>query len=496
MSLRRFLIASALVLGFLAAGPTPGAGAHPLGNFTVNQYAGLVVHPGTVSVELVVDMAEIPAFQSRGEFDTDGDGSISGQENRSFRDRACESLRHGVSLGLDGRALPTTVTGSALAFPPGQAGLDTLRLTCRLVAPARPVAGGRLEFANDNYRDRVGWREVTAAGEGIELVGSDVPGRSPSRRLTRYPQDLLSSPLDVRSASLGIGDSGGMSLRTPRSDDSGTPTGLLPVGVDRFAAAFTGLVARQDFSVWFALMALAAAVALGALHALAPGHGKTVMAAYLVGQQGSLRQALVLGMTVSATHTAGVLILGVVVSGSAAFVPEQIYPWLGLASGALLAWVGAGLLFRAWRRRLGNPGSAFHHHDHGHEHAHSHGHGPEPDRGHATGETGMSRRTLVAMGAAGGMVPGPSALVVLLGAIALGRTWFGIALVVGYGLGMAVTLVGAGLLLVRFRSVIDRRWTGGRRFGVVRALPLVTASLVMVAGLGLALKAIGQMAGV
>jgi ABC-type nickel/cobalt efflux system permease component RcnA len=491
MSLRRFLIASALVLGFLAAGPTPGAGAHPLGNFTVNQYAGLVVHPGTVSVELVVDMAEIPAFQSRGEFDTDGDGSISGQENRSFRDRACESLRHGVSLGLDGRALPTTVTGSALAFPPGQAGLDTLRLTCRLVAPARPVAGGRLEFANDNYRDRVGWREVTAAGEGIELVGSDVPGRSPSRRLTRYPQDLLSSPLDVRRASLGIGAAGGPPPRIPRTDDTATPAGLLPGGADRFAVAFTGLVARHDFTVWFALMALAAAMALGALHALAPGHGKTVMAAYLVGQQGSLRQALVLGTTVSATHTAGVLILGVVVSGSAAFVPEQVYPWLGLASGVLLAWVGAGLLIRAWRRR-GDP-SVFHHQDHGHEHEHGHAHAPHHRP--ASNESGLSRRRLMTMGAAGGMVPSPSALVVLLGAIALGRTWFGVALVLGYGLGMAVTLVGAGLLLVRFGSVVDRRWTGGRRFGVARALPLVTSSLVVVAGLGLALKAIGQMAG-
>ena len=491
--MRRLLAVSAMVVGLVAVAPAPAASAHPLGNFTVNPYAGLVVRPDGVSVELVVDMAEIPAFQSRGEVDPDGDGTISEAENRAFRSRTCDQLRLGVRLVLDGRPLAATVASSALGFPPGQGGLATLRLTCRLEAGARAEAGSRLELVNANYGDRVGWREITAAGDAVELAASDVPVRSPSRRLTRYPDTLLSSPPDVRAATVAIGDRGDAPPATA-GGEGGSPASALPRGVDRFAAAFTGLVARQDFTLWFALMALTAAVALGALHALAPGHGKTVMAAYLVGQRGSLRQALALGTTVSVTHTAGVLLLGVIVSGSTAFVPERIYPWLGLASGTILAAVGAMLLRRAWRRpghEHPEPRSGADHHHHGHGRHHHHRPGPP-------GVTGprMSRWTLMAMGAAGGVVPIPSALVVLLGAIALGRPWFGVALVIGYGVGMAATLVGAGLVLARFRSTIDRRWgAGAGRAGVVRALPVVTASLVVVAGLGLALQAIGQMTG-
>lgn len=99
------------------------------------------------------------------------------------------------------------------------------------------------------------------------------------------------------------------------------------------------------------------------------------------------------------------------------------------------------------------------------------------------------------MGAAGGMVPSPSALVVLLGAIALGRPWFGIVLVLGYGAGMALSLVAAGLLLVRVRASLDARLTRGQagRLAVLgRALPIVTASFVVVAGLGLTVRAATQ----
>src|SRR5205807_5099611 len=154
------------------------------------------------------------------------------------------------------------------------------------------------------------------------------------------------------------------------------------------------------------------AIVLGAIHALAPGHGKTVMAAYLVGQRGSLRQTALIGLTVTATHTAGVLALGLALSASALVAPERVYPWLGLASGALLAVIGVGLLRRAVGARR-------------HRHAHSHAHAHDDDNAPPVGW-----RALVAMGFAGGLVPSPSALVVLLGAIALGRAWFGIVLVI------------------------------------------------------------------
>ena len=242
-------------------------------------------------------------------------------------------------------------------------------------------------------------------------------------------------------------------------------------GVDRATAAFTSLVGERSRSAWFAVVAILLAVVLGGAHALAPGHGKTVMAAYLVGLRGTLRQAMTIGATVTITHTAGVLLLGLVLSTTRAVASERVYPWLGLASGLLLAAVGVGLLARAARSRG---------HDHPHGHGHPHPHDPGPPLG---------RRGLVALGLAGGLVPSPSAVVVLLGGIALGRAWLGVALVLAYGLGMAATLTGVGLLLARLRTRMDRRLrlpagTLPARLG--RLLPAATASVIVLVGLGIA----------
>jgi nickel/cobalt transporter (NicO) family protein len=251
-------------------------------------------------------------------------------------------------------------------------------------------------------------------------------------------------------------------------------------GVDRATAAFTALVGERSRSAGFAVVAILLAVGLGGAHALAPGHGKTVMAAYLVGLRGTLRQAVTIGATVTVTHTAGVLVLGLVLSTTRAVASERVYPWLGLASGLLLAAVGVGLLVRA-RTGHGHP------HGHGHDHTHDHDHGQHR---HAAGPP-LDRRGLVALGLAGGLVPSPSAVVVLLGGIAIGRAWFGVALVLAYGLGMAATLTGIGLLLARLRNRMDRRLQlpGGSlpaRLG--RLLPAVTASVIVLVGLGLAIQ--------
>jgi len=245
--------------------------------------------------------------------------------------------------------------------------------------------------------------------------------------------------------------------------------------VDKATAAFTGLVGERSRSPGFAVVALLLALALGALHALAPGHGKTVMAAYLVGLRGTLRQAVTIGATVTLTHTAGVLVLGVVLSTSRAVASERVYPWLGLGSGLLLAAVGLGLLVRA---RGG------HHHPHPHPHDHPHHH-----HDHGAAGRPLGRRGLVALGLAGGMVPSPSAVVVLLGGIALGRAWFGVALVLAYGLGMAATLTGVGLLLAHLRNRMDRRLdlpAASLLARLGRVLPAVTASVIVLVGVALA----------
>jgi nickel/cobalt transporter (NicO) family protein len=248
--------------------------------------------------------------------------------------------------------------------------------------------------------------------------------------------------------------------------------------VDRATAAFVALVSERSRSPGFAVVAVLLAVALGAAHALAPGHGKTVMAAYLVGLRGTLGQAVTIGATVTITHTAGVLLLGLVLSTTRAVASERVYPWLGLGSGLLLAAVGVGLLVRA------RPGHA-HPHPHGPSYGHDHGHGRR-----AAGPP-LGRRGLVALGLAGGLVPSPSAVVVLLGGIALGRAWFGVALVLAYGLGMAATLTGVGLVLARLRTRMDRRLhlpAGPLLTRLGRLLPAATASVIVLVGLALAIQ--------
>jgi len=501
---RRLAVLAALAAAALAAGAAPAA-AHPLGNFTVNTSSGLRVAPDRLAVDYVVDMAEIPAYQTRQAIDADHDDRVTGPEGDRWRDRECPRLAGRLQATVDGGAVRLAVTGSTLTFPEGVGGLPTLRLECALSAGL--PEGRNLAYADGNHRGRVGWREITAVGDRTTLDSSDVPAASPSARLTAYPQDQLASPLTQRSAtlryhrggppapseargnptsgceaprrgSLAGGDQGCSGLSTAPATGAGGPGTVARSGVDRATAAFTSLLGERSRSPGFAPVALLLAVGLGAAHALAPGHGKTVMAAYLVGLRGSLRQAATIGATVTLTHTAGVLLLGLVLSTTRTVASERVYPWLGLGSGVLLTGVGVGLLLRA---RRGHRHHAHDHDHHGHRHDHEHGAGSRP----------LGRRGLVALGLAGGLVPSPSAVVVLLAGIALGRAWFGVALVLAYGLGMAATLTGIGLLLARLRTRMDRQLhlpAGSLPARVSRLLAAATATVIVVVGLGLALQ--------
>ena len=171
--------------------------AHPLGNFTVSTYSGLRVGPDRLEIDYVLDMAEIPTFQARQAVDTDHNGTITATEAAAWRDRECPRLARGLRATADGRALTLTVTGSALSFPKGAAGLETLRLECALTAPLPAVrdTGRSLTYADNTQQGRVGWHEITAVGDRTALDTTDVPAISASARLTTYPKDQLSSPL-------------------------------------------------------------------------------------------------------------------------------------------------------------------------------------------------------------------------------------------------------------------------------------------------------------
>jgi len=457
---RKLVLFLALLVAALVV-PAVAASAHPLGNFTVNQYSGLRVTPAAVNLDLVIDMAEIPTFQAKSDLEAQG---------AAYAPNQCAGVVRRVHLSVDGKPLAVRLERSDVTLPPGAAGLPTLRLTCSASAPTTD-GSRRLAYRDDNYPDRVGWREITAIGDGVTLHDADVPAVSRSNRLTAYPNDLLQSPLEQHTAVVRAEPGGPAADRLPARLEA--PVRALPRGVDGPTRAFTSLVARHRLSIGFGVVALALAIVLGAIHALAPGHGKTVMAAYLVGQRGSMRQAGLIGLTVTATHTAGVLALGIALSASSLVAPERLYPWLGVLSGALLACIGIGLLRRALNAR------AHRHHGHHHHHHHAVADDLPPVR----------TRALVAMGFAGGLVPSPSALVVLLGAMALGRAWFGVVLVIAYGVGMAATLTGAGVLLLRARDALDRG--RGRIAGLARvagALPLATSSVIVALGVALAAR--------
>lgn len=469
----------ALAVVALTVVATGAAFAHPLGNTTTNAGAYLHITRAGIGVDYVLDIAEIPAVQASAAIDVSGDGTLDQDEQRQWGRERCAQLAAGLVLSVSGRPSTLAIDDIALSQPPGEAGLTTLRLDCALRAPGTSWDGAAgdarvISLRDTNDLGRAGWREITAeATGGVRVVDSDVPASSPTNRLRTYAGDQLTTPLRVTDATVTVEPGAGDAVAVT------TPFGKTG---DAVAASFTSLVARQELTVLFAAFAFVAAVGLGATHALAPGHGKTVMAAYLVGTRGGPRHAVVLGLTVAASHTAGAWALGVAISASQTLAPERVYPWLGIVSGVLFVAVGAALL----RRSLG-PEHHHHHHQHDHDHDRERG-------GHAGGHTGehthapVRWRQIVAPGLAGGLVPSPSAVVVLLGGIALGRAWFGVILVAAYGLGIAASLIGAGYLLARLgerlRTREHERGSAVRR--VVTALPRITSALVLVGGLVIA----------
>ncbi|MEV4613177.1 high frequency lysogenization protein HflD [Kitasatospora sp. NPDC049258] len=557
MAVPRFLartgtaVSGALLLLGLAA---PVAGAHPLGNFSLNHYLGFTVHPDSLEVLAVTDAAEIPTLQEQPKVDRNGDGTVDDAERTTWASDRCAEAAQRLEVTTDQATTPLSwSTGSAqFNYEDGAAGLRTSRLECRLRAGLRiPASGLTLRVASGSDPSRVGWNEITARGDGTTLDRSDVPARSVSEELRDYPRDLLDSPSGVTHAQFRArpGGSGGSAPGTAVRAEGSGPTAWL-AGLD---ARLTELGAARRLTVPLGLLAVLLSIVLGAGHALLPGHGKTVMAAYLAGRRGRTRDAVTVGATVTVTHTAGVLVIGLCLSAFSSLAGDLLLGWLGVLSGALVAVVGAGLLRDALRRRGSRPNTPAHphgepervlahasaastghhahahdhphphdhhahgdhHHDddahpdgHGHSHDHHHDHGRHHDHdhghehghrhglfggGHHQGPAVPGRRGLIGLGIAGGLVPSPSALVVLLGAVALGRTLFGAALVVAYGLGMAATLTAVGLLLVRLGDRLAGAADGpilGRLHRIAPYSALLTALLILTVGVGLVVRSL------
>ena len=485
----RFLVA--VILALAAAAIPALAAAHPLGNFSINHYAGLRITPGGVELDLVVDTAEIPAIEAIARLDSDRDGTADDTELDASRHAACEALGADISVALDGAAVTLHLVAAGRHAVPGASGLVTLRTVCEMrgefVTPIED--GATLQFENRADANRIGWREIVVRGDGVTLGGDVASAIDRSQRLTAYPADLLQQPPNERSVRVAV-TAGGPALPAWHAPDAwaiGQPSrpdqAIGALSVPGGAAAELPIpIDFRDLSPPVALLGILAAMVAGAGHALSPGHGKTVMAAYLIGSRGGARQAIVLGMAVTTSHTLGVVLLALIVLLAGSVVPpERLYPILTGVSGATVIVIGAVLLAGCIRRATAKGAGHDHDHgyapDHGHDHGHAHGHDHEhPQRAPAW-------RGLVALGVAGGLVPSTAALVLLLGAIGAGQPAYGLGLAIAFGAGMAIVLSGIGLALVHGRSMVARRAPNLGGLRVARALPWVTAVLVLAGGI-------------
>ena len=538
---RRVHLAVALVGAGTALVLASGAAAHPLGDFTINHYAGLVIEPDRVLLDVVVDEAEVPAFQSIADIDTDGDATVSdGERDAAAADR-CTALGDALVLQLDGERLSLERAGAGLSFPLGSSGIETLRLVCVFLAslPAElpTEETRRISFTDRTSADRLGWREIVVTGSGVRVApgdGTSIRTEGVSARLTAYPAALAMQPLrdeaavvdafadpdvprvplvvpDVvwRGGSVGgsgppTGPGGGTAQPGGSPGDVGAGDGGPGVPSPTGDAPLPSIFGASDLTPMVLLLSVLTALALGAGHALTPGHGKTLMAAYLVGTRGTPRHALGLGLSVSVSHTLGILLLAGVVRAAAEALPADLVVRVApvIAAVGILA-IGAWMLGGEWQRRAGpGPGRRHgprprpdhrHAHPHPHPHVHGHRHGVRPPDeaplGAPTGrdKTTISWRSLFVLGLAGGLIPSTSALLILLGAIAAGRPAFGVVLVVAFGLGMAAVMGGIGLVLVLARERLDRLPESPYVDRARAAVPLVAAAVVF--GFGVLLTA-------
>lgn len=451
------------------------AQAHPLGNFTVNHQARVAISDDRIEVRWILDKAEVPTFQERA---LGPDGVLA---------QARDQVERGLRVTVDGREVPLRANGPGdIVFPVGEGGLKTTRAELSLSAVLDDPR--RVVVRDDTYADRPGWRAIVPlAGEGT-LVRTGTPSGDPTGGLRTYPDDLLERPADRREASFSVQPGSG-TLVAPDAP------GGEPASSGSSDGGFAGLFASAAAGEGVLAFLLVAALAWGALHALSPGHGKAMVAAYLVGTRGTARHAVALGAIVTATHTAGVFALGLVtLLLSSVLLPEDIYPWLGLVSGLLVVVIGAGVL----RSRLRHARAPRHGHWHWHDHTDAHDHHGDGHAHHHHGDghhhhhlsDDLSWRGVLGMGTAAGLVPCPSALVVLLAAVAQQQVVLGMALIVAFSLGLAATLTVLGLLVVSARG-----WGGRlpvpRR--IVSALPAVSAVVIVAAGGLLTAQAVPQL---
>ncbi|HNG32712.1 MAG TPA: hypothetical protein PK012_23740, partial [Blastocatellia bacterium] len=423
--------------------------------------------------------------------DTDQNGALSEAELKAYLERVAPTYLAGLKLTADGTPVVLKLEEKFIAQNPGAAGLLTMRLVFDLSGEWPAAATSRLQFENANLPERTGWRELVVTPiSSVAVFDSNAFGNSLTDELKVYPEDLLLAPLNERRAEWSVTRGALPAGVKPLTLRDGKP---VVAARDRFAE----LISVQTLTPGVVLLGLLLAFVLGGAHALSPGHGKTVVGAYLVGSRGTVKHAAFLGATVTITHTLGVFALGFVTLFASRYIlPEKLYPVLSFISGALVVGIGATMFSKRLRALLGvneHEHEHLHHHDHHHDHDHSHEHGHH-DHGDGRSHSHLppdkiTWRSLLALGVAGGILPCPSALVLMLGAISLNRVGYGLVLITAFSLGLAGVLTAVGLAFVYGGKLMDG---APRAKGLLRRLPVASAFVITVLGVAICYEALQQ----
>lgn len=444
---------------------------------SINRYAGVRLHADHLELDYLLDYAELPAWREIETLDTDHDERVTPAERDRYLDQVATQVLASLTLVIDGVAVTPTVAARSLDAPPGQNGLSTLRIALELRAPLPLIAGVRntnVRIHDDLYARRDGWRELGALPSATAtLRSSTLPasttGAGPQ---LAYPVDR-GNPTAVRAAMPRLDDATFVFERHPPDDSASTTAARprIPAGEgDPSGLRLAALLRSVDRTWGFALFALALAFALGAGHALSPGHGKTLVAAWMVGDRGRPRDAVVLGFTMAATHTLSVFVLGMFALPLEARIgSDKLLRTLELVAGTLVVGLALTQLPARWRRWRAGPVEV----------------APAETAAPAVPTT----RSIVAMGVSGGIVPCPGALVVLLTAVALHRVAFGLGLLVAFSVGLASVLTAIGLSIAYAQRRVTGRWRAPR---VMLLVPVLSSLVVLSLGALLVARALAR----
>jgi nickel/cobalt exporter len=507
--------------------------AHPMGNFSVNHYSRLYFRDGGVDLTYVLDLAEIPAFELLGQWQIDWKDQA---RLAAKSERQANAWLRNLMLSQGGRPLPLHVISVAAKAVPGAGGMPVLRISIAAQASLQP---GEVAYQDRNYPGRAGWKEIVVDhNQSAAIRSSSQSAKDLSGGLTYYPTDPAITPPQDLTARVNVTPVVSPQVPRPAETVPAAPPQAASPSFSQQQPAAPGTVVRGDYLSkllqgrhleWKTILfGILAAFGLGAIHAMSPGHGKTIVAAYLVGSRGTLKHAGLLGLVVTFTHTFTVFLLGLgVLFFQQYVVPEKIVPILGVISGLSIVSVGAMLLYRRSRALIDGEHDHPHHshsHNHGHQYArrkvgqpiltaggfqpslsavaelieadhdshdHHHGSGLVHSHGGHTHthmvEGKVTLGSLIALGISGGLVPCPSALVLMLSAIALGHPGLGLVLLIGFSSGLAGVLMGIGMLALYARHLLPDGKAASQR-PMFRLIPVFSA--VVVICLGLAMSAV------